>query len=46
MKLKIAMTVVALFGFAGTAGLATAQDTTKTTHKKTRTLTGCHEKGE
>lgn len=46
MKLKIAMTVVALFGFASTAGLATAQDTTKTTHKKTRTLTGCLEKGD
>jgi hypothetical protein len=46
MKLKIAMTVVALFGFASTAGLATAQDTTKTTHKKTRTLTGCLGKGD
>ena len=46
MKLKIAMTVVALFGFSSTAGLATAQDTTKTTHKKTRTLTGCLEKGD
>jgi hypothetical protein len=29
MKLKIAMTVVALFVFTSTAGLATAQDTTK-----------------
>jgi hypothetical protein len=32
--------------FAGTAGLATAQDTTKTTHKSTRTLTGCLQKGD
>jgi len=46
MKLKIATGVVALFMFAGAAGLATAQDTTKTTHKKTRTLTGCLQKGE
>jgi hypothetical protein len=46
MKLKIAMTVVALFVFTSTAGLATAQDTTKTTHKKTRTLTGCLQKGD
>jgi hypothetical protein len=46
MKLKIAMAVVALFVFTSTAGLATAQDTTKTTHKKTRTLTGCLQKGD
>jgi hypothetical protein len=45
MKLKLAMTVVALFVFTS-AGLATAQDTTKTTHKKTRTLTGCLQKGD
>jgi len=45
MKLKIAM-VVALFVFTSTAGLANAQDTTKTTHKKTRTLTGCLQKGD
>jgi len=38
--------VIALFMFAGAVGLATAQDTTKTTHKKTRTLTGCLQKGE
>jgi hypothetical protein len=31
--------------FAG-VGLAMAQDTTKTTHKKTRTLTGCLQKGD
>ena len=46
MKLKIAMTVVALLVFTSTAGLATAQDTTKTTHKKTRTVTGCLQKSD
>jgi hypothetical protein len=46
MKLKIAVGVIALFMFAGVAGQAAAQDTTKTTHKKTRTLTGCLQKGE
>jgi hypothetical protein len=46
MKVKIAMAFLALFMFAGTAGLATAQNTTKTTHKKTRTLTGCLQKGD
>ena len=44
MNLKIATGVIELFMFAGTAGLATAQDTTSTTHKKTRTLSGCLEK--
>jgi hypothetical protein len=46
MKVKIAMAFLALFMFAGAAGLATAQDTTKTTHKKARTLTGCLQKGD
>jgi hypothetical protein len=46
MNLKIFAGVIALFMFAGAAGLARAQDTTKTTHKKTRTLTGCLQKGE
>ena len=46
MKVKIAMAFLALFVFGGTLGLATAQDTTKTTHKKTRTLTGCLQKGD
>jgi hypothetical protein len=46
MNLKIVTGLVALFMFAGAAGLATAQDTTKTTHKKTRTLTGCLQKGD
>ena len=45
-NLKIVTAVVALFMFAGGAGLATAQDTTKTTHKKTRTLTGCLQKSD
>jgi hypothetical protein len=44
MKLKTAMALLTLVVFAGTAGLATAQDTTKTTHKKTRTLSGCLQK--
>jgi hypothetical protein len=46
MKVKIAMVFLALFMFAGAAGLATAQGTTKTTHKKERTLTGCLQKGD
>jgi hypothetical protein len=46
MKLKIVMAFLALFVFAAAAGLATAQKTTKTTHKKTRTLTGCLQKGD
>lgn len=46
MKVKITMAFLALFMFAGTAWLATAQDTPKTTHKKTRTLTGCLQKGD
>jgi hypothetical protein len=46
MNLKIVSGVIALCMFAGAAGLATAQDTTRKTHKKTRTLTGCLQKGE
>src|SRR5713101_2009723 len=46
MKVKITMVFLALFVFAATAGLATAQDTTKTTHKKTRSLSGCLQKGD
>ncbi|HXM23014.1 MAG TPA: hypothetical protein VN948_17285 [Terriglobales bacterium] len=46
MNLKIVTGIIALFMFAGAVGLATAQDTTKTTHKKTRTLTGCLQKGD
>src|SRR6202049_2131030 len=44
MKVKMAMVILAVFLFAGTAGLAGAQDTTKTTHNKTRTLRGCLQK--
>jgi hypothetical protein len=46
MKVKIAMATFMFLMFAGTASLATAQDATKTTHKKTRTLTGCLQKAE
>jgi len=46
MNLKIVTGVIALFMFVGAAELATTQDTTKTTHKKTRTLTGCLQKGD
>jgi hypothetical protein len=46
MNLKIMTGVIALFMLVGAAGLAAAQDTTKTTHHKTRTLTGCLQKGE
>ena len=46
MKAKTMMASLVLFVFAGAAGLAIAQDTTKTTHKKTRTLTGCLQKGD
>jgi len=45
LKMKLAMAFLALFMFA-TAGLATAQEKEKTTHKKVRTLTGCLAKGE
>ena len=45
-NLKIVTAVVALFMFVGVTGLAAAGDKTKTTHKKTRTLTGCLQKGE
>jgi hypothetical protein len=46
MKLKFTMAAIALFMFVGAAGLATAQEGTKTTHQKTRTLTGCLQQGE
>jgi hypothetical protein len=45
MKVKIVMLVVGLLIFAGTA-LVAAQDTTKTTHKKIRTLSGCLQKSD
>jgi len=46
MKAKTTMASLVLFMFAGTAGLAMAQGTTKTTNRKTRTLTGCLQKGD
>lgn len=46
MNLKMVTGIIAFFMFAGASGLATAQDTTKSTHQKTRTLTGCLQKGE
>ena len=45
MKLKIVTAVLALFVFAGVTGLAADKDK-KTTHKKTRTLTGCLAKSD
>ena len=46
MNVKIAMGVLLFLTFTGAARLAMAQDATKTTHKKTRTLTGCLQKAE
>jgi len=46
MNLKIMIGVIALSVLAASAGLAKAQDATKATHKKTRMLTGCLQKGE
>jgi hypothetical protein len=44
MKVRITLAFLALLMFAG--WLATAQETTKTTSKKTRTITGCLQKGD
>ena len=46
MKLKLAMAFLTLLLLAGTAGRAMAQDTPSATHNKTRTLTGCLQKGD
>jgi ABC-type sugar transport system substrate-binding protein len=46
MKVNVAMALLALLLFAGTVGRAAAQDTPSTTHNKTRTLTGCLQKGD
>ena len=46
MKVKLAIVFLALLLFAGTAGRAMAQDTPNATHNKTRTLTGCLQKGD
>ncbi len=45
MTFKMLAWIIAMFMLAS-IGLVTAQDTTKTTHKKTRTLTGCLQKGD
>jgi hypothetical protein len=45
MKFKITMVFLALLMFAGIAGLASGQNTTKTTHKKARTRSGCLQAG-
>ena len=45
MTLKMLAGIIAMFMLVS-VGLVNAQDTTKTTHKKTRTLTGCLQKGE
>jgi hypothetical protein len=44
VKLKIAMAFLSIFMIAGTTGLAAGQE--KTTHKKTRTLSGCLQTGD
>jgi hypothetical protein len=46
MKLNVVTGLIAALMFAGTVGQITAQDETKPTHKKTRTLSGCLQKGE
>jgi hypothetical protein len=46
MRLKNVTGLLALLLFSSAAGVATAQDSPKTTHKKTRTLTGCLLKGD
>ena len=45
--MKKLMTICfALITFGVASGAASAQDTTKSSHKKTRTLTGCLQKGD
>ena len=44
MNIRASAMAVGLFVAFGTASLITAQDETKTTHKKVRTVTGCLEK--
>ena len=46
MNRKIVTGVMALSIVAAWAGVGEAQDATKATHKETRTLTGCLQKGE
>jgi hypothetical protein len=46
MNVKTSMGLFILLIFTSTTRLATAQDAQKTTHKKTRTLTGCLQKAD
>jgi len=46
MKLKLAMAFLTLLLLAVTPGRGAAQDTPSATHNKTRTLTGCLQKGD
>ena len=46
MKLRLAMAIALMFVFAGTAGLAAAQDAKKPDKDKVRTLTGCLQKSD
>src|SRR6202030_1918659 len=46
MTVKVAIALLALLLVAGTASRAMAQDTPSATHNKTRTLTGCLQKGD
>lgn len=46
MKVKMAMAVLALFLFAGVVRQASAEEAKKPTHQKTRTLSGCLQKGD
>jgi hypothetical protein len=46
MKVKLAMAFLAVLLLAGAAGRAAAQDTPSAAHDKTRTLTGCLQKGD
>jgi hypothetical protein len=45
MKIKLALTVLP-FLMCGVALMAAPQDSTKTTHKKTRTVSGCLQAGD
>ena len=45
MTFKMLAWIIAMFMLTS-IGLVTAQNATKTTHKKTRTLTGCLQKGD
>jgi hypothetical protein len=46
MKLNVVTVLIAVLMCASTVGRMAAQDETKPTHTKTRTLSGCLQKGE